>query len=364
MTGIKSRLIAAIAAVAIVATMTAGQAAACTGITLTSADGGTVRGRTMEFAIPLDSDIMVFPRGAEIVGTTADANTPGLTWNVKYAAGGMNGVGLPILVDGINEKGLSGGIFYFPVLAQFQDVQPADYGKSIAPWQLMTWMLTNFATVEEVKAALPGILVSNLEYPAWGIIPPMHYYLADPSGGRIAIEYIGGELTVTDAPLGIFTNAPAYSWHMTNLGNYVSLDPKPIEQVTIEDVKVGAPSTGANLVGMPGDFLSPSRFVRAAVFTALTPEQATSEDAIMAGFHILDGFDIPVGAVPEPAGSNPPFEVTEWTVMADMKTMKYYVWTEGNRDIRMIDLAKLASDGTEVLTFKLDQEQQFTELGG
>ena len=297
-------------------------------------------------------------------GTTPDANTPGLPWTVKYAAAGMDGANLPIIVDGLNEKGLSGGIFYFPNVAGFQDAQPADYGKTIAPWQLMTWMLTSFATVDEVKAALPGIVVANVEFPAWGIIPPMHYYLADTSGARIAIEYIGGELIVTDAPLGIFTNAPAYSWHITNLQNYVGLSPKPDAPITIDEVKVSPPSTGTNTLGMPGDYSSPSRFIRAAFFVATTPEQATAEDAIWTGFHILDGFDIPEGAVPEPAGSNPPFEITEWTVMADMTNLKYYAWTQGNRDIRMIDLGKVAADGTEMLTFALDQPQGITELGG
>jgi choloylglycine hydrolase len=137
-----------------------------------------------------------------------------------------------------------------------------------------------------------------------------------------------------------------------------------VTTVTIEDVKLTVPSTGVNTLGIPGDYSSPARFVRAAFFLAVTPEQATAEDAIWTGFHLLDSFDIPDGAVPEPAGSNPPNEITEWTVMADMKNLKYYVWTEENRDIRMIDLGKLAADGTEMQTFKLDQEQTVTELGG
>jgi choloylglycine hydrolase len=344
--------------------LTIGQAAACTGITLATKDGGAVRGRTMEFAQPLNSSTVLFPRGMEIVGTTPEANTPGLTWDVKYAAAGLNGVDLPIIIDGVNEKGLSGGIFYFPNYAQFQDVQPADYGKSIAPWQLMTWMLTSFATVDEVKTALPGIMVAQVEFAAWGIIPPMHYYLADASGGRIAVEYIGGELNVYDAPLGVFTNAPTFDWHMTNLNNYVGLDPSSAKQVTVDEITLNPVSTGANLVGLPGDFSSPSRFVRASLFSALTPEQATAEDAIWTGFHILDSFDIPAGTVPEPEGSTPPFEITEWTVMADMTNLKYYVWTEENRDIRMIDLGKLATEGTAMQTFPLDQQQSVVELGG
>ena len=41
--------------------------------------------------------------------------------------------------------------------------------------------------------------------------------VADRFGGRIVVEYIDGELTVFEAPLGVITNSPNYDWHMTNL---------------------------------------------------------------------------------------------------------------------------------------------------
>lgn len=361
---VRAKWVTTLVTVAAVLGLTIGQAAACTGITFTTKDGGTVRGRTMEFATPLDSDLVLMPRGMALTGTTPDPNTPGLPWTVKYATAGMNGINLPIIIDGVNEKGLSGGAFYFPGYAGFPDVPPADYGKAVAPWQVLTWLLTTCATVEEAKAALPGLTVANVEFGPWGIIPPIHFYLADTAGGRIAIEYVGGALTITDAPLGVFTNAPTFDWHMTNLNNYVSISPNPGKPVTIADVKLVAPSTGTNLTGLPGDFSAPSRFVRAAVFAAMTPEQATTDDAIWTGFHILDNFDIPEGAVPEPEGSQPPFEITEWTVMADMTNLKYYVWTRDNRDIRMIDLGKLAADGAEMQTFPLTTPQSVVEIGG
>jgi hypothetical protein len=39
----------------------------------------------------------------------------------------------------------------------------------------------------------------------------------------IAVEPVDGTLKVTDAPLGVMTNAPTYDWHMTNLDNYINL---------------------------------------------------------------------------------------------------------------------------------------------
>jgi len=56
-----------------------------------------------------------------------------------------------VIIDGLNEKGLSGGLFNFPGYAEFQKV-PKDAGaRSMASHEVVTWVLGNFATVAEVK---------------------------------------------------------------------------------------------------------------------------------------------------------------------------------------------------------------------
>src|ERR1700733_5567302 len=79
-------------------------AQACTGIRLSAADGTIVHARTLEFAVDLHSDVIMVPRGYARVGTTPDGKS-GIKWNAKYASVGTNGVGLPFLFDGLNEKG-------------------------------------------------------------------------------------------------------------------------------------------------------------------------------------------------------------------------------------------------------------------
>ena len=88
-------------------------AQACTGIRLIAQDGTVVHARTLEFGIDIHSDVLVVPRGYARTGTTPDGKE-GLTWKTKYASVGLNGVGLPFLFDGLNEKGLAAGTFYFP----------------------------------------------------------------------------------------------------------------------------------------------------------------------------------------------------------------------------------------------------------
>jgi choloylglycine hydrolase len=336
---------------------------ACTGITLIAADGSVVRGRTMEFGEPLESDVILIPRGIALAGTTTDGTDSGLQWTAKHAAAGVNGAGLPIIIDGLNEHGLGAGTFYFPGFADYQQIAADERALVLAPWQVVTWALTNFATVAEVRAALPGVRVGNVVFAAWNIVPPFHYVFTDATGATMTVEYVAGELAIFDNALGVLTNSPPFDWHMTNLRNYIGITPDPQQGVRLDGIDLDPLSNGGNLFGMPGDFSSPSRFVRAVVFTQMTPPAATGQDAMRQGFHILDNFDIPEGAVPEPAGSEPPYEITEWTTMSNLTGRIFAIWTSDNRDIRTLDLNTIDLDGSAIRTFSLDQEQRFIDLG-
>ncbi|WP_296921699.1 linear amide C-N hydrolase [Thiohalocapsa sp.] len=78
---------------------------ACTGIRLISADGGAVVGRTMEFGFDVKSDVVVVPAGTELTSSLPD-KSQGMRYKSKYGIVGANLLGMPVVVDGVNEKGL------------------------------------------------------------------------------------------------------------------------------------------------------------------------------------------------------------------------------------------------------------------
>ena len=94
---------------------------ACTSFLLRGNDGGYVYGRTMEFGLPLKSEITAIPRNYLAKGIGIDGKYgSGMSWTAKYAAVGMNPLGLPELVDGMNEKGLIAGMLNLPNSAEYQ----------------------------------------------------------------------------------------------------------------------------------------------------------------------------------------------------------------------------------------------------
>jgi len=80
---------------------------ACTAFQLKSQDGAVIYCRSLEFGFPLNSDLLIVPRGTTFTGTAPGAQ-PGLKWSVKYGYIGMNQSLYPTTVsDGMNEKGAS-----------------------------------------------------------------------------------------------------------------------------------------------------------------------------------------------------------------------------------------------------------------
>lgn len=319
----------------------------CTGIRLITKNNAVVCARTMEFAQNIESKIIGIPRNYSMVGTAPSGKPEGLAWKTKYAAIGANAAGVSHILDGINEQGLAGGLFYFPDYAHYQNATPAQFPQSLAPWEFLTWLLTSFSTVPQVKAALPTIKVVPVVFGPWGIIPPTHAIIHDATGQSLVIEYVQGNLVMHDNALGVITNAPTFDWHVTNLRNYINVSALNVPQVALNSIKLDALGQGSGMLGLPGDFTSPSRFIRAVAFSQSVIETATETEALDTAFHVLNLFDISKGIVREQQNNTIHYEYTQWTSASDLKNKRYYFHTYDNRAVTMVDLTTMNLDAQE-----------------
>ncbi len=139
------------------------QAVACTGIALTAADGSYVQSRTIEWARGvLQSEYVVIPRGQRLRSFTP-LGADGMTFTAKYGVVGLSVVQKEFIAEGINEAGLSAGLFFFPQYGGYEPYEPAQNDRTLADLQFVTWALTQFSTVDEVKAAVGGVRIVALE---------------------------------------------------------------------------------------------------------------------------------------------------------------------------------------------------------
>lgn len=334
---------------------------ACTGITLKAKDGSVVFGRTLEFAHKMDSEVIVIPRNMKIIGNTSTGED-GLQWNSKFAATGANFDNTPVIIDGINEKGLSCGLFYFPGFAEYQSVVESDKSKTIAPWQFATWILTNFESVSEVKEHLPEIKVANVVFKKWDFIPPMHSIVTDAKGNSIVIEYIEGKLNIYDNEYGVITNSPSFDWMTTNVRNYLNLSPNNVSEKTLAGQKLKPFGEGSGMVGIPGDFTPPSRFIRALYYSMASLMCDKSKETALQAFHILNNFDIPMGTVRSEHGEVTDYDWTQWTAVHDLDKKDYYYKTEGNSRIRVVNLMKCNLNAENISKLTMDSPEDIQNV--
>lgn len=336
----------------LIATIFMSQSDACTGIKLVAKDGSLVHGRTLEFGVEVDLSLAVIPREYEFTGTTPQG--PGLTYRTKYASLGAIAFDRLALLDGVNEKGLAVGTFYFPVFAGYAVMTPENQARGLSPADFSNWLVTQFATVEEVKAALSQVAIVPTVLKEWGDVPPpFHYIVYDRTGKSLVIEPLNGQLVTYDNPLGVMTNSPTFDWHMTNLRNFINLTPFNAEPLKVEGIELAPLGQGSGMVGMPGDFTPPSRFVQAAIFSITAIPSTRAQEGIFQAFHILNQFDIPVGVARAKENGVVYTDYTMITCVRDPQTLQFYFKTYDDQNIRMVDLKKFDLDAKAIKKFHI-----------
>ena len=193
-------------------------------------------------------------------------------------------------------------------------------------------------------------------------MPGVHYILTDASGESVVLEYVGGELKIHANPLGVMTNSPTFDWHMTNLSNYVNMTVSNVPKIDVGGKEIKGLGQGSGMLGIPGDFTPPSRFVRAVAFSKSALPVETARDGVLQAFHILNQFDIPKGAARGIEHGKEVADYTLWTSAADLKNLRYYFRTFDNSRIRMIDLKAVDLDAKEIRTISMKGEEQFENV--
>lgn len=344
------RIIVSVIAVSCLALF--GAAQACTDFQLKAKDGSVVIGRSMEFAMGMDSEVVVFPRGMKEVSMTPDGKK-GISWTSKYGYLGINALGVKTAVlDGMNEAGLAIEFLWFTE-SQYSKAKDSDW---LAVTDLGNWMLGNFATVGEVKKAISKLDIVGAYVKQLRSVPGFHAAVHDAKGNNIVIEFIGGQTKVYDNPVGVMTNKPTFDWQLTNLRNYVNLDAYDRESYKLGDVKFNCVGSGNGWHGLPGDWTPPTRFVRTAMMVHSADPVKDAAGAVNLAEHILNANDIPLGVVK--AGKKVMKEMvdyTQWIVIKDLTNKVLYFRSYQDLALKKVDMKKLNfKPGSQIISVPIE----------
>lgn len=267
---------------------------ACTGIALSSANGARVLARTVEWAAsPMQCGYAVVPRGYSQISFTPSGKD-GLKFKAKYGYVGIYTDYQDFVVEGVNESGLSAGLFFFPAFGEYTPYVAKRKLLALCDLQVVSWVLSQFSSIDEIKSAIEKKEVDIISIDSR--IGTVHWRFAEPGGRVVVLEFTNGKANFYENPLGVLTNSPNFPWHLTNLANYINLrsgSSQPLQLANGLQVKPLGGGTG--MLGLPGDFTPPSRFVRAALLQSSAPLLPDAQQTALQAFHLLNSFDIPIG---------------------------------------------------------------------
>lgn len=316
-----------------------GGADACTGITLKSRDDATVVARTMDWSRTENNSMYVIvPRGHSHQSLLPDGTMDGMEFVSLYGYAGLAAAEPEFIIDGTNEAGLSAALFYFPGYGEYQEYTEAAKDISLADFQVVSWILSRFSNIDQVKSAINNVRIINVDKNAGTV----HWRITEPNGRQVVLEIVNGVPNFYENEVGVLTNAPGFPWQLTNLNNYVNLHPGTAGPTKFGPITLRAFGSGSGFLGLPGDFTPPSRFVRAAFLSTYSLQQETGTDSVNQAFHILNNFDVPLGVQFAVGGApnNMP-SATQWTVATDLKNKIIYYHTMYNRTVRSLNMADI-----------------------
>ncbi len=318
----------------------------CTNFKVPTAKDGTVEvGRSLEFPTAMPTSLAVLPSDFRGWFAGADGQSRGSGWTATHGVVGMCVFDEPsVLIDGLNTAGLSMHVLYMPGACAYQPYRGDD--TDVAETELGAWLLGTCASTADVKAAMEGRNVWGAD-PGMGFVPPCHLLFHD-ARSSIALEFHPDGWKISNNPTSVATNSPYLDWHLTNLENYVGLAPTNPAAARVGDMEISPFGQGQGLMGLPGSYTAPARFVRAVALTAMADQPDDARAAEQCALHVLNSFDIVGGSIKEAFGQTGLVdEVTVWDTVVNLTGLRYAYRTMTDPTVYVVDLKSTDFGGPE-----------------
>ncbi len=299
----------------------------CTAVTYETKD--FYFGRNLDLERSYNERVVVTPRNFEIKMRFVES------LKTHYALIGMATVinEYPLYFEATNEKGVSVAGLNFPGNADYKPFDENLY--NITPFEFIPYILAKCKNIYEVEKELERINLVNENFSDDLPLSPLHWIISDKNKS-LTVECVKSGLKIYENHVGVLTNNPTFDYHLMNLNNYMSLCEGASENNFSDDIKFENYSLGLGALGLPGDFSSASRFIK-ATFVKYKSQSAKSEvESVNQFFHILDSVAMPKGCVLVRDGE---YEYTRYSCCCNALKGIYYYKTYEDFNIKKIELS-------------------------
>lgn len=318
----------------------------CTAATYTTKD--CYFGRTLDYNISYGDEVVITPRNYcfcfHQVGIMRS----------HYAMIGMAHVeeGCPLYYEAVNEKGLGMAGLNFEGNAHYGKVEEGKY--NVAPYEFIPWILGQCDTVKDARYLLEKL--NLVDIPFCDRLPQaqLHWIIADCKEA-VTVEETESGVHIYDNPVGVLTNNPNFGEQMFQLNNYMYLSTGEPQNNFCSKLPLKPYSHGMGAMGLPGDWSSQSRFVKAA-FAKLNSVSGDSEtESVNQFFHILGTVEQLRGCCSMGDGK---FDITFYTSCCNVSKGIYYYTTYENHQITAVHMHNVNLGGCSLVCYPPVRKEQ------
>lgn len=321
----------------------------CTAMGLKSKNNEVIFGRTMDFSYELDPEVYIIPKDYKWVNMVSTFEFK----NRYKIIGTGQDIGSIILVDGINEMGLGAAALYFQDEAKYDNITKTK--TSVGSIEMVHFLLGHCKDVPEVLEILKEIEIIGIEDPITNSVAPLHWYVIDKNNKCIVIEKTKKGLVVYNNEIKVLSNSPTFDWHLTNLRNYLNFSTVQKEEKNLNSLLLTPFGQGGGSFGLPGDFTSPSRFVRVTFLKNNILLSSNTLETINDCFNIMKSVFIPKGVVQTKRKT---YDYTQYITFMNTLSGTYYFNTYNNNQIFKANIND--SNSKEIVSLgKLKKENNF-----
>lgn len=313
----------------------------CTAVNFTSLHN--YFGRNLDLEKSYGERVVITPRHYKFsFGTLPPSDS-------HYALIGMATVAedYPLYYEATNEKGLSMAGLSFPDNAYYGAYQKDK--DNVAPFELIPYILTKCKDTAEARKLLSNINIVDVSFSDKLPLSPLHWIISDRHLS-ITVESTKEGLKIYDNPYGVLTNNPTFDYHLININNYMNLSENYPENKLSDKHSYNAYSLGMGALGLPGDFSSASRFIRAVFIKEKSPSFESENEAVSHFFHILGSVAMPKGCVMTRSGE---CEYTRYSSCCNTDEGIYYYKLYDSSNTIAVNMHKRNLDAEELIEYEL-----------
>ncbi len=303
-------------------------------------------GRNLDLEYNYNESVTVVPRNYKLNFTSGKciSSHPAII-GMAYVSDGY-----PLYYDATNEAGLSMAGLNFPGNAFYHENCGSCEG--VAAYELILRVLGGCRNLVEAKELLTGICITNEAYSSLLTPTPLHWIVAYKDKSIVVEQTLAG-MKIYDNPVGVLTNNPPFEYHLTNLCNYRNVCAEHTDCGFAGGIELEEYSRGMGAIGLPGDWSSASRFVRAvyAKYNSVVDDM-TERACVNQFFHILDAVSMKRGLVRLEAGEN---EITVYSSCCNTDRGVYYYTTYDMRQPVAVDMHREELDGTKLVEYPITE---------